>query len=197
MEKEIWRKIDGFPDNIEVSDQGKIRELIVGKEPVYRKQFKSGNYYVVSIKGKSYPIHRIVAKSFIDNYSDDCLVIHIDGDSSNNKASNLMCESKCDAMKTIFKLKGHDGYYIKYKNENKEGIFATIASASYVLRIPRDCIEDSITNGNKCFGYQFELIDIDENSIKKAIYLGRSDVVSLGREMKSIEDYNNYLKTIL
>ncbi len=195
MNKEIWRKIDGFPDNIEVSNTGMLRELRYNSEPIYRKPYKSGNYYKVSVAGIQYPIHRLVAKAFISNYSDDCLVIHIDGDDKNNNANNLMCESKCDAMKSVAKLRGYDGNYIRIKGSDK--IFATVASASYLLRIPRECIEDSISNQVPCFGYQFELSDITEESYKAVNYLGRSDVVALGREMTSVEEYDRYLKSII
>ena len=60
------------------------------------KQIKpaiSKGYYRVTFshnhKRKSYFVHRLVAQAFLDNYSDDLQVNHIDGNKLNNLASNL------------------------------------------------------------------------------------------------------------
>jgi hypothetical protein len=38
---------------------------------------------------KPYRLHRLIAKAFLPNYSDELQVNHIDGDKANNKLSNL------------------------------------------------------------------------------------------------------------
>lgn len=36
-------------------------------------------------------VHRIIAQKYLDNYTDDCHVHHIDGNKTNNDVNNLVC----------------------------------------------------------------------------------------------------------
>jgi hypothetical protein len=50
-------------------------------------------YYMVNLckdrKMRTYTVHRLVAKAFLENYSEDLHVDHIDGNRQNNKLENL------------------------------------------------------------------------------------------------------------
>ncbi len=65
----------------------------IEKNPIFQKCDKSGGgYFVVCLKynGKSvHRLHRLVASFFVDGFKEGLSVNHIDGDRSNNNASNL------------------------------------------------------------------------------------------------------------
>jgi hypothetical protein len=84
-----WKIVKEFP-NYEVSTDGHIRRV---KDGFVIKNCFDGDYYYVSLhKGKESKrrfIHRIVAKTFIENPTGLKLVDHIDNNKKNNNLSNL------------------------------------------------------------------------------------------------------------
>lgn len=54
-----------------------------------RKLFKSSGYFRVSLDGKNYLIHRLVASNFIAEIPKGYIVNHKDGDKTNNNINNL------------------------------------------------------------------------------------------------------------
>lgn len=103
---EVWKKIEELNDRYEISSSGKVRKV---KEVVIRSngrrqlintkvltpiENKYGYLKVrvqKSVGGSSFNIyiHRLVAKYFIDGYSKELQVNHIDGDKKNNLPDNL------------------------------------------------------------------------------------------------------------
>ena len=55
-------------------------------------------------KAKSFTLHRLVALSFVNGYSHDLEVNHIDGNKLNNAASNLEWVTKGENLKHKYKL---------------------------------------------------------------------------------------------
>lgn len=94
---EIWKTISGYEGIYEVSNLGRVRSLnrydLLGRfRPgvVLKPQFDGKNNYLhVNLNGKSVNVHRLVAKTFIDNPHNYKEVNHIDEDKTNNCASNL------------------------------------------------------------------------------------------------------------
>ena len=94
MENEIWKPIADFY-NYEVSSLGNIKSIKSGK--LLKQKLDRGYKKVVLSQNKTkkfFRVHRIVAKAFIDNYSEFLEVDHIDRVRDNNKVSNLRCVSK-------------------------------------------------------------------------------------------------------
>lgn len=84
MEKEIWKDIPGYNGYYQVSNLGKVKSL--------RKNLKAGlrkGYLYVPLKRKKFSIHRLVAKTFIQNPHNYPEVDHIDGNPFNNSVDNL------------------------------------------------------------------------------------------------------------
>lgn len=97
MKKEIWKNCSGFEQFYEISSNGEVRSKKDGK---LRTKYKicSGTrkiYCVNSVSlwnGNRYiftSVHRLVAKTFIENPFNKPEVNHIDNNPLNNNISNL------------------------------------------------------------------------------------------------------------
>lgn len=85
---EKWVDTYCCPD-VEVSNLGRVRDKITHKRHKGTLDKKTG-YVLVSIKNKTYKLHRIVLKSFTNPEEEkDQIVDHIDGNRTNNCLSNL------------------------------------------------------------------------------------------------------------
>ena len=123
--EEIWKDIEGYEGLYQVSNFGNIRSLETiapsGKfvKQIIRKQSKDKDGYCIiglnkNKSQKTYKVHRLVAKSFIDNPNNLPEINHKDEDKTNNKVSNLeWCNSKYNLTYGARK-----GMFIGEKNNN-------------------------------------------------------------------------------
>lgn len=89
--KEIWSKIKNLTHTkYLISTYGNIKNTKTGY--ILEKNYKSG-YPTVLIThrgiSKTYKVHKLVAKTFLDNYDDKLVVNHIDGNKTNTRLSKL------------------------------------------------------------------------------------------------------------
>jgi hypothetical protein len=119
LEDEVWRDIPSHlingTEGYKVSNMGRVMNA---KGRITEGHSKPNSYKWVSIYPKQYLLHRIVAKTFIDNDDrEKTLVNHKDGDKTNSKASNLewitpsgnsihaytsnLCKNKCMQIKVV------------------------------------------------------------------------------------------------
>lgn len=103
---EEWRAVVGYEGRYEVSDHGRVRSLdrLVRISPsqqsrcghltalagrTLRPGRSSNGYLTVNIDGESRLVQHLVAKAFIGSRPSDALVLHGDGDRTNNRLKNL------------------------------------------------------------------------------------------------------------
>lgn len=108
--EEVWLPAKGFEKLCEVSNYGNIRSLprvikqSARNNSVSTHQYKgkmlkpvlnNNGYLVVGIKDKHYSVHRIVAKTFLEQIPGKDYVNHKDGNKTNNHVDNLeWCTAK-------------------------------------------------------------------------------------------------------
>lgn len=96
--------IKGFPeyyvtDNGDVysrnyKNTGRVKKMALTKRP--------DGYLRITIKGKGYYVHRLVAEVFIPNPENKEQVNHIDGNKTNNCVSNLEWTSRSENVKHAY-----------------------------------------------------------------------------------------------
>lgn len=143
--REEWKPIVGYEDRYEVSNYGRVRSLPVKSRTKYfcgrvlvLMTDKLG-YKIVNLSRKTYKVHRLVAKAFIDNPNNYICVNHKDEDKSNNKVDNLeWCTHKYNSnygTRTERIAKSVSKKIVQYSLDGKE------------IKV-----WDSITNAAKAFG---------------------------------------------
>ena len=112
--KEIWKTVEDYGDGLFlVSNLGRVKKKahlrprttsapLRIKERILAINCSRG-YYMVSLcwppsQKKTISVHYLVAKAFIPNPENKPEVNHIDGDKSNNKASNLEWVTRAENM---------------------------------------------------------------------------------------------------
>lgn len=103
MENEIWKDIPGYAGIYQVSNLGRVKSLqrVITRENGWEqtinerflKQANLNGYKIVGLRKKdfhkTYLVHVLIAKSFIENPHKKQFVDHIDTNRSNNNVSNL------------------------------------------------------------------------------------------------------------
>lgn len=90
---EEWRNIPGWEWEYQVSNFGRFAKIKNGKRHLRKATLFNTGYYYVSMRRHGstnlVPLHRVIAKAFIDKYSPGGVVNHIDGNTRNNSLENL------------------------------------------------------------------------------------------------------------
>lgn len=102
--KEEWKAVPGYEDRYEVSNFGRVLSLtrIIERSDGRKSKLEgrlrnlglnSDGYPAVKLyknsKAKNVKVHRLVAQCFVDNPKNKKIVNHLDGDKTNNLATNL------------------------------------------------------------------------------------------------------------
>lgn len=90
----VWRKIEGYDKNYEVSTDGRIREVLSNNNYLYLKttQSISGYIFIDLLKNNrlsTVPVDFLVASTFIKNPTNKEFITHLDGRTTNNRVENL------------------------------------------------------------------------------------------------------------
>lgn len=120
---ENWKRIQDYEGLYEVSDKGRVRDLKGNIKPMYKN---NKGYLCLSlyVNGKTYhpTIHRLVAKTFIENLNNYPQINHKDCNKLNNDITNLeWCNQRYnydEGMKTFQYSKNENHFYSKLKNSD-------------------------------------------------------------------------------
>lgn len=139
--QEIWKDIKGYENKYQVSNLGRVRSLeriVKSKnrytgEPFDRKIkgkiLKPGRYtksgHVSVVLGRNQngsPVHQLVMKTFAGEPPAGMEVLHINGNSSDNRLSNLRYGTRTENILDVYKLGGvwrklsiEDVYQIRFE----------------------------------------------------------------------------------
>lgn len=111
---EIWKEIEGYESLYQVSTYGRIKSLShinylgrLRQECILGNRLSDRGYHTAVLyndgKPKSFRVHRLVAKAFIDNPFNKPHVNHLDGVKSNNFIDNLEWVTMSENQKHAFK----------------------------------------------------------------------------------------------
>lgn len=115
---EVWKDIKGYEGLYQISNFGNVKALEKsvwnGKTNLYfpeiirKPNFDKDGYLNITLsknsKAKTFKIHRLVAKAFIDNPGNLPEVNHKDGNKSNNFVNNLEWITRSENQKHAFRI---------------------------------------------------------------------------------------------
>ena len=89
--EEIWKDIEGYEGLYQISNLGNVKSLNYMKTKAEQllKLDDDRGYKKITLKGKKFKVHRLVAKAFIPNPNDYPCVNHKDENHGNNCVDNL------------------------------------------------------------------------------------------------------------
>lgn len=177
MEKEIWKDVVGYEGLYQVSNLGNVRGLPIVTNFGERKK-KHGlrllkpaeskrGYYIVTLfkdgKGKTIPIHRLIADTFIPNPENKPCVDHINTNKLDNRVENLRWVTYKENANNVLSLRHQSG---AIKKRWRNGGFDDRNNLTYrkVAQFTKDGVfireYESIVEAARA-------LQIDESSIRK------------------------------
>lgn len=94
LPNEIWKDVDGFDGQYQISNMGRVKSLKFGKERIKKLHHNQITGYVQTVFSKesklhNFLVHRLVCDYFVPNPNELNRVNHKDLDKTNNTAENL------------------------------------------------------------------------------------------------------------
>ena len=168
-----WRTVSYLPPNIEVSNEGDVRKILSNSEYELATGSISNGTRMVSVSGKQYAIHRLVADAFIPNPEGLPRVIHKDGNKLNNSISNLERASRSYNVVQSIKQGNSLNHLVKCQETGK--VYASIRSASYDTMLQQELIAWAIESGTTICGLTF-CKDVKVESDTEVVYYSLDDI---------------------
>lgn len=89
MTKELWKDIDGYNGLYQISTLGRIKSFHYGKEKILKTRKHPSGYQLVNLKNKTFRVHYLVAKAFLENINNYKEINHKNENKSDNSVDNL------------------------------------------------------------------------------------------------------------
>ncbi len=108
LSNEIWRDVVGYEGLYQISNLGRVKSLLFGRERILKTRYSLEGYAVIKLtkkdKGKTYHIHKLLAQAFIPNPEHKPQVNHKDGNKMNNCLDNLEWVTNSENVKHSYKM---------------------------------------------------------------------------------------------
>lgn len=142
-EPEIWKH---YIDDIYVSDQGRAKKVINGKEYAYGyfSRHKSKQMHCIKVRGKNYALKNIVYKVFKGDIPKGYYVVHKNGLKRDDSVYNLEAVSKQEHGHRV----GKRGNAQPVANLDKKILYRSASEAGRKLHCSRQAIS-GICNGQR------------------------------------------------
>lgn len=167
MQKEEWRHVNSLPPDIEVSSMGQVRRYTSMTTTQLVNQTKSAGLYIVSIHGKTYQVHRLIAEAFVPNLDPEhlTLVKHKNEDKLDNRFENLEWISRVTniSQNPFWKTDSRDRVYCVELDK----VFATMRSAAILSGVPQELISVGIKAHKPVFGLTFTKIEASDPKVNE------------------------------
>lgn len=163
IENEVWKDIAGYEGRYQVSNMGNVRRAsytIAKDDNSYTvpdtllRPHIDGDYLYVNFDNRSFAIHRLVGKAFLDNPEDRYTLYHKDGNKFNNRSDNLEWSIKKFHGKT--KPPVYRGKKVKCLDNGK--IYDNMKQAAEDTHIGYERISHSAYTGAKVKGHTFVFV---------------------------------------
>lgn len=143
---EIWKDIEGYNGEYQVSNHGRIKSLKFGKERIIKLGYNMSGYVTGKISKSGIAVskgmHRWVAETFIPNPDNKPEVNHKDGNKLNNNDWNLEWVTRGENMRHAVTnglhvaIKRGDHYLAKKVIDIKTGVvYNCVSDASKIAGI--------------------------------------------------------------
>ena len=142
IDDEEWKTIKEYP-NYEISSKGNIRTKEYydaknhkRKSKILNKQINNVGYEYVILsndadKHKTLTVHRLMARTFLNDYDDELQVNHINGIKTDNRIENLEMVTASENIKKRYEI-GNDGNNYKAINQfDLDGNYIATYKSSY------------------------------------------------------------------
>lgn len=151
-----WEKwVPSVHPDYKVSNYGRVMQW--KKRLVLKQQITKDGYKEVSLAGKKYRVHRLVAIAFIPNPENKPQVNHMDGCKFNNKVRNLEwatdLENRVHAEKKGLACKGVAGKRVRNWKTGKE--YNSIREAARDTGKDEEKIRDCLHGRRSSGGWEF------------------------------------------
>jgi hypothetical protein len=116
MKKELWKDIQGYHGDYQISNQGRVKSLLWSQTKILKPKVVKGGYFVIGIykggKQNYYSISRLVAQHFLPSWDENLQIDHINGVKTENHVDNLrMVTGKMNKRSFITKRRGCSSQY--------------------------------------------------------------------------------------
>ena len=181
--KEIWKKIPDFPTNYEISNFGNVRREGFDGEYTELHQTIVNGIAKISCEGKQFPVHRLVALTFVPNPNNYTVVHHIDGNKRNNHSDNLDWISAASIEQNKYIISLSKDKIIECIETGE--IYGSLISAAFFTGIPREAIQNALKTGDVCFGKHFKYA-MDRENLSGLQYISINDMIKLSNTNDNI-----------
>ena len=160
---EQWKTYEKVPI-YEVSDEGNVRNSKTGRilKPAIGTDGRKQVQLSENGKSRTHRIGRMVAETFCDGYSDNRQSTYVNGDITNDRASNLEWSSKQEIIQRTFE-RGRKQYHIMKRVRHREtGVtYESIVECSKHTGVSARSISRSANGASMSTqeGYHFDFVD--------------------------------------